>query len=134
MNNWSLAFSQFAHCNGKVQPQVICKINQSHEGLRKFLLLKSNLLQSGKYILDCYITNNGNTLHLLLAIEAGLMLFFLHLRGKKNNNNSILNPLLRLPLSNKPSFSVDESVNNKSPSLLTPIPPPPPLFVFFTNK
>ena len=57
------------------------------------------------------------TLHLLLAIKAGLMHFFLHLRSKKNNNNNnnILNPLLRPPFSNKPSFSVDESFNNTPP-------------------
>ena len=83
--------------------------------------------------MDCYITNNGNTLHLLLAIKAGLMLFFTSERQKKNNNNNILNPLLRPPLSNKPSFSVEESFNNKPPSLLTPIPPLP-LFLFFINK
>ena len=132
LNNWSLAFSQFAHWHGKVQPQVICQINQS-QGLRKFLLWKSNLFQSGEYILDCYIRNNGKTLHLLLAIKAGLMLFFTSERQKKTNNNNILNPLLRPPLSNKPSFSVKESFNNKPPSFLTPIPPSP-LFLFFTNK
>ena len=95
LNNWSLAFSQFAHWHGKVQPQVICQINQS-QGLRKFLLWKSNLFQSGEYILDCYITNNGNTLHLVVAIKVGLMLFFLHLRGK---NISIFARLNKAPIS-----------------------------------
>ena len=44
---------------------------------------------------------------------------------------TLLNPLLMPPLSNKPSFSVEESFNNKPPSLLTPIPPlPPPPFSY----
>ena len=84
--------------------------------------------------MDYYIANNGNTLHPLLTIKVGLMLFFLHLRGKKNNNKNILNPLLRPPLSSKPSFSVEESFNNKPPSLLNPIPPPPFSYSSLVNK
>ena len=99
--NWSLAFSQFTHWHSKVQPQVICKINHR---------------------LDCYIANNGNTVH-----------FFVTSERQKTNNNNILNPLLSPPLSNKPSFSEEKSFNNKPPSVLTPTPPPLPL-LFFTNK
>ena len=85
--------------------------------------------------MDCYITNNGNTLHLLLTIKVGLMLFFFYIReAQKNNNKNILNPLLRPPLSNKPSFSGEESFNNKPPSLLTPIPPPPFSYSSLINK
>ena len=108
LNNWSLGFTQFAHWHGKLQPQVIFKINHSQGLIKKSFCFKNQIY---------FKVENTFWIAIFQTIET-LFTFFNNWEAKKNKNNNILNPLLRPPLSNKPSFSEEEIFNNKPPSVL----------------
>ena len=122
LNNWSLVFTQFAQWHGKVQPQVICKINHSQELKKVFALKIKSISKWRTHFGLLNIANNGNTLHFFLTPK----------RQTKNNNN--LNPLLSPPLPSKPSFSEEESFNNKPPLFLPPPHLPFPYYSSLINK